>query len=152
MMAPSRCGSGSSWRLMPTTYSSAGNTVVIASMHSATPQAEIRPNSRNAGNSDVDITRNALTVVPDATNSGMIKLWNARRIASASSCLRRSILAREKKWMPASMPMPMSTVEIRLVIKLRRPSTTCVSPSDHTTPHASGNNNTSTARHDRNSR
>ncbi len=43
---------------MPTTYSSAGNTVVIASMHSATPQAEISPNSRNAGNSDVDITRN----------------------------------------------------------------------------------------------
>ncbi len=63
-------------------------------MHSASPHAEIIPNSRKAGNSEVAITRNAPTVVPEATISGITRLWNARRIASASSWLRRSIFAR----------------------------------------------------------
>jgi hypothetical protein len=106
----------------------------------------------NAGKDELAMTAKAPSVVPEAIRSGTIRPPKARVIASRSDTPACSSRTRSRKWIPASMPIPMTTVEIRLVRVFRWPSTSCVKAIDQATPHTSGTIKVNTARPERSSK
>ena len=87
--ADGRARGGRRTCLIPTRYDRAGSTVTIASRHRATPIAAMIPNSRNAGNFEDGHDQRTPPPWCSTPRAGDTRLRNARRIASASSCLRR---------------------------------------------------------------